>query len=458
MPGRNASALDGSSDMKAPDEVSPTTVLDVDWSKGGNRGRRDGLTPSFLYVEKGPGAGQLLPIPAGKLVIGRATVSDLRLEHPSVSRRHAQLTRISNRFYVRDLGSQNGTYVNRVRIATEVEVHPGDELQVGAAMMRLRGPVAPAEAPTVAEMPQVGGDAPQSSGALDEPEALRKSGLMRIAVLAGAVGFGLAAVLVFALVNLPTSPSVRTLDEEEAETATVTPSPSAAPQAKGTQAQDPAGAGTAAGREREQAAGPQAPPKGEVAEVDKAIRRAMKESGQPAAAPLPKTRAAILAKYESGSLAQALELARESEEGELVAKLMKFQSLQELALAAVKAKDGSAAIKNYEAALKLDEQLSSGWSKYGDEIRRELSNLWTVAGGQHLQNEDPDAARKAFRAALHYEPRNSRAKAQLAKLDAAKRAAADQAFEEDDAETQESAPPRKKPQGRAAEIDAAFDD
>ena len=99
-----------------------------------------GHSPAFLYVERGPGVGQLLPIKQGVLVLGRASTSDLRLQHPSISRRHAQLTRRGDHLTLKDLGSQNGTYVNRARLAGEIELRSGDELALGNALLQLRGP------------------------------------------------------------------------------------------------------------------------------------------------------------------------------------------------------------------------------------------------------------------------------------------------------------------------------
>ncbi|WP_223634785.1 FHA domain-containing protein [Corallococcus sp. EGB] len=113
-------------------ELSPR----YDWAKEYSD---PGLTPAFVYVERGPGAGQLVPLRQGSITLGRSSTSDLRLQHASISRRHAQLTRRGNDFTVRDLGSQNGTFVNRLRIKGEVELQPGDELSLGNATLRLRG-------------------------------------------------------------------------------------------------------------------------------------------------------------------------------------------------------------------------------------------------------------------------------------------------------------------------------
>lgn len=94
----------------------------------------------FLYVEQGPGAGQLVPLKQGTLVLGRSSSCDLRLQHPSISRRHAQLTRQGDRLVLRDLGSQNGTFLNRGRLYGEAELSHGDQISLGNAVLRLRAP------------------------------------------------------------------------------------------------------------------------------------------------------------------------------------------------------------------------------------------------------------------------------------------------------------------------------
>lgn len=165
-------------------------------------GVADAFRPAFLYVERGPGQGQLLEVRPGTIVIGRASVADLRLQHPSISRRHAQVTRVGEQFFVKDLGSQNGTLVNRERLLGELELVPGDLLCVGSAELRLRGPLSKAEQRGVAEDRAH----PGASDGAGRRTAVRQLGL---AIFAAAVGFGLAAVLGFGLrASSPETPTV----------------------------------------------------------------------------------------------------------------------------------------------------------------------------------------------------------------------------------------------------------
>jgi pSer/pThr/pTyr-binding forkhead associated (FHA) protein len=62
--------------------------------------------------------------------LGRHPESEISLDDITVSRRHAEITRVGTQYVVRDVGSLNGTYVNQERI-DEATLRHGDELQVG---------------------------------------------------------------------------------------------------------------------------------------------------------------------------------------------------------------------------------------------------------------------------------------------------------------------------------------
>jgi FHA domain/Double zinc ribbon len=62
--------------------------------------------------------------------VGRHPSSEIPLDDITVSRRHAEITRVGTSYFVRDIGSLNGTYVNQERIE-DAELRHGDELQVG---------------------------------------------------------------------------------------------------------------------------------------------------------------------------------------------------------------------------------------------------------------------------------------------------------------------------------------
>jgi len=79
---------------------------------------------------------------AGRLTIGRRPENDIVLEDDAaVSKRHAELELVAGSWFVLDLDSTNGTFVNGVRIAAKKALHVGDELRVGDTSLWLQGAV-----------------------------------------------------------------------------------------------------------------------------------------------------------------------------------------------------------------------------------------------------------------------------------------------------------------------------
>ena len=85
----------------------------------------------LLLVKRGPGAGSRFVLDTDTTSAGRHPDSDIFLDDVTVSRRHAEIVRTSDGFAVRDVGSLNGTYLNRERIEREQPLANGDELQIG---------------------------------------------------------------------------------------------------------------------------------------------------------------------------------------------------------------------------------------------------------------------------------------------------------------------------------------
>jgi FHA domain len=91
----------------------------------------DSLGGTALVVRVGGGlAGERFALAAENTLIGRSPECDVFLDDVTVSRRHAELLQQGERFTIRDLGSLNGTFVNRHRVEA-VELHDDDEVQVG---------------------------------------------------------------------------------------------------------------------------------------------------------------------------------------------------------------------------------------------------------------------------------------------------------------------------------------
>jgi pSer/pThr/pTyr-binding forkhead associated (FHA) protein len=84
-----------------------------------------------LVIRSGGGrSGEVFNVSGERLTIGRSPDAEIFLDDVTVSRNHALLVRRRDGLYIDDLGSLNGTYVNRRRIESH-KLANGDELQVG---------------------------------------------------------------------------------------------------------------------------------------------------------------------------------------------------------------------------------------------------------------------------------------------------------------------------------------
>ncbi|HSV65849.1 MAG TPA: FHA domain-containing protein [Mycobacteriales bacterium] len=85
---------------------------------------------ALLVVKRGPNAGSRFLLDRETTTAGRHPDSDIFLDDVTVSRRHAEFRREAGVFSVHDVGSLNGTYVNRERIESTA-LAGGDEVQIG---------------------------------------------------------------------------------------------------------------------------------------------------------------------------------------------------------------------------------------------------------------------------------------------------------------------------------------
>ena len=92
----------------------------------------------FLRVTGGNAAGTQIPV-GNELLIGRAATGAGTLgDDPEISRNHARVSYgPGGQLQIEDLGSTNGTYVNRTKVDATVPLHPGDYLQIGRTVMEV---------------------------------------------------------------------------------------------------------------------------------------------------------------------------------------------------------------------------------------------------------------------------------------------------------------------------------
>jgi pSer/pThr/pTyr-binding forkhead associated (FHA) protein len=89
-----------------------------------------GKGPALVVRSGGGRAGETFFPSAERTLIGRSPECDVFLDDVTVSRRHAELVHEGETFTISDLGSLNGTFVNRKRIES-AELEDDDELQIG---------------------------------------------------------------------------------------------------------------------------------------------------------------------------------------------------------------------------------------------------------------------------------------------------------------------------------------
>ena len=108
---------------------TPTEVEDDTGERPLQQGELE-VGQALLVVQRGPNAGSKFLIDKDVTTTGRHPESDIFLDDVTVSRRHAEFRRRDGKFFVHDVGSLNGTYVNRQRV-DETQLANGDELQIG---------------------------------------------------------------------------------------------------------------------------------------------------------------------------------------------------------------------------------------------------------------------------------------------------------------------------------------
>ena len=103
------------------DESGELRPVDLEQAPGGG----------VLVIRAGGGrAGETFELSGDRIAIGRSPDADVFLDDVTVSRNHALLVRRRDGLYLDDLGSLNGSYVNRHRIESH-KLQAGDELQIG---------------------------------------------------------------------------------------------------------------------------------------------------------------------------------------------------------------------------------------------------------------------------------------------------------------------------------------
>jgi hypothetical protein len=109
--------------------LTPRLVSTTDWSQVSSNGMEK-IPAAFLIV----GGNRTVPLPRQGLTIGRQSDLSLVLKNPQVSRLHAQIRLVQDRYVIFDLDSRAGTYVNGQRVTQSV-LHPGDVISLAGIQL-----------------------------------------------------------------------------------------------------------------------------------------------------------------------------------------------------------------------------------------------------------------------------------------------------------------------------------
>jgi hypothetical protein len=93
--------------------------------------------PSRLVVTKGPKAGTTYPLTGAVITIGRALDSTVVLDEDVASARHARLVPHNGQWFIEDLDSTNGTYLDRMKVTSPMPVPLGAPVRIGKTVLEL---------------------------------------------------------------------------------------------------------------------------------------------------------------------------------------------------------------------------------------------------------------------------------------------------------------------------------
>jgi len=105
-------------------------------TRGGRGGRA--RTARQLLVTQGPLTGTRISLDSRPILIGRADDSTLVLDDDYASTRHARIAQQGDDWYVEDLGSTNGTYLDRAKVTGPTRVPLGIPVRIGKTVIELR--------------------------------------------------------------------------------------------------------------------------------------------------------------------------------------------------------------------------------------------------------------------------------------------------------------------------------
>lgn len=123
--------------LTAPAVVTPTRTKPSKKSRRRARREQRRNTATLVVVEPAAAKGRTYPL-QGELTIGRAPGCQVSIDDTFVSQVHARVFVRNGQYMLEDLGSTNGTQLNRRRVAAPTVLNRGDRIEVGGTVLELR--------------------------------------------------------------------------------------------------------------------------------------------------------------------------------------------------------------------------------------------------------------------------------------------------------------------------------
>lgn len=125
-------------DLQAPRDAKPLTPARSTNSPSPRPSLRSRKSPNNLVITEGSLEGTIIPLGTTPITIGRAPDSTIVLDDDFVSTNHAQIVPSGKNWVVEDLGSTNGTWIDRDRVSKPTVLQPRTTLRIGRTSMELR--------------------------------------------------------------------------------------------------------------------------------------------------------------------------------------------------------------------------------------------------------------------------------------------------------------------------------
>ncbi len=125
-------------DLQAPRDAKPLTPARTTKAPSPRPTLRARKASTSLVITEGALIGTIIPLGTTPIILGRAADATVVLEDDFASTHHASLTPNGSQWIVEDLGSTNGTLIDRTKVTKPTVLNPGSTLRIGRTGMELR--------------------------------------------------------------------------------------------------------------------------------------------------------------------------------------------------------------------------------------------------------------------------------------------------------------------------------